>query len=69
MGKSVLYAYLKTIDGEEVMEYTEKEFAEAKEKLNLREVRKHDRTLYFVEDNNHVGTMRFYKDDYIEVVD
>ena len=69
MGKSILYAYLKTIDGEEVMEYTKKEFEDVSKELNFNKVKKHDRTLFFVIDNKHLNKIRFFKDDYFEVVD
>jgi hypothetical protein len=62
------HAYLKTIDAEEVREYTKNAFKSALAQLKYREVKKSDRTLYFVSDNAHVDGIRFFRDDYFEVL-
>ncbi|MBN2823798.1 MAG: hypothetical protein JXQ76_00620 [Campylobacterales bacterium] len=67
MGRSMAYAYLKTIDGEEVMEFGEDEFDQALKTLHFREVKKSDRVLYFVTDNAHFNRINFYKGDYFEI--
>lgn len=69
MAEVILYAHLKTIDGDEVMEYSKEEFEELAKELNFRTVKKHDRTLHFVIDNKHVNIIKFFKDDYFEVID
>ena len=69
MTESMAYAYLKTIDGEEVMEFSKEGFDEVLETLRYREIKKSDRTLYFVNDNAHISGINFYKDDYFELLD
>jgi len=61
------YAYLKTIDGEEVMEFTHKEFTQIMQTLHFREVKKSDRVLYFVSENAHFHRINFFKGDYFEL--
>ncbi len=69
MGKNAHYANLKTIDGDEVNEYTKEEFEDLQSQLNFRVVKKSDRTLFFVIDNAKANGITFYKDDYLEVLD
>ncbi|KIM05635.1 MAG: hypothetical protein KU28_09915 [Sulfurovum sp. PC08-66] len=68
MGQSVAYAYLKTIDGEEVMEFKHEEFEKALTTLHFREVKKSDRVLYFVSENAHFYRINFFKGDYFELL-
>lgn len=63
------YAYLKTIDGEEVREYTKENFEKTIEKLDYRISEKSDRKLYFINESSFANGIRFFKDDYFEVVD
>lgn len=69
MGQSMAYSYLKTIDGEEVMEYSKEAFEKVMKTLRYREVKKSDRRLYFVKDNAHIEGIKFFKDDYFELID
>jgi len=69
MGQSLAYAYLKTIDGDEVMEFSRKSFEKVIETLRFREVQKSDRTIYYVVDNTHLCGINFYREDYFEIVD
>jgi hypothetical protein len=62
------YAYLKTIDGGEVKEYTQEAFESAVKEIETRVVEKSDRTLYFVTQNCTINGIKFYKDDYFEVL-
>jgi len=62
------YAYYKTIDGEEVREYTKENFEIVLENVQYRIAEKSDRTLYFITDNAKVNGIKFYKDDYLEVL-
>lgn len=62
------HAYLKTIDGEEVIEYSKEKFEKVLETLRYREIKKSDRVLYFVNDNAHISGINFYKDDYFEIL-
>lgn len=64
----VPYAYYKTIDGEEVREYTKENFEKVIASIKYRVAQKSDRTLYFVTDNAKVNGINFYKDDYLEVI-
>jgi len=68
MGQSIAYAYLKTIDGQEVMEYTKEAFEKVLETLRYRESKKSDRVLYFVTDNTHINGINFFKEDYFELL-
>lgn len=68
MGSFIPYAYLKTIDGEEVREYIIENFEKAISKLKYRIIEKNDRTLYFITENNKVNGINFFKDDYFEVL-
>ena len=68
MGQTVAYAYLKTIDGEEVMEFKQEEFDHVMQTLRIREVQKSDRVLYFVTDNAHLNRINFFKGDYFELL-
>jgi hypothetical protein len=68
MGKSVAYAYLKTIDGEEVMEYSKEQFDNLLKTIKFRTIEKSDRTLYFIADNVKLNGVNYYKDDYFEIV-
>ncbi len=67
MGQSMAYAYLKTIDGDEVMEFTHEEFTQAMQVLHYREVKKSDRVLYFVTNNIYLNRINFFKGDYFEL--
>jgi len=62
------YAYLKTIDGDEVVEYTEARFQKTLNAIEFREIKKSDRTLYFVAENNFADGIKLFKDDYFEIL-
>ena len=68
MGNYMPYAYLKTIDGEEVREYIKENFEKAISELEYRIAEKNDRTLYFITKNKKVNGIKFYKDDYFEIL-
>ncbi len=63
------YAYLKTVDGEEVREYIKENFEKALVQLEVNEIQKSDRTLYFITKNADVNGIKFFKNDYFEVID
>jgi len=63
------YAYLKTIDGEEVREYSKDSFLDLLPKLTTREVQRSDRKIFYIVDNVTANGIRFFKDDYFEIVD
>lgn len=67
MNKTVVFAYLKTIDGEEVMEHSKREFDAVVNAVSFRKVTKSDRTLYFVKDTMKYNGIKYFKDDYFEV--
>lgn len=67
MGNFIPYAYLKTIDGEEVREYTKENYEKAIAELEYKVAEKNDRILYFVTKNKKVNGISFFKDDYFEV--
>jgi hypothetical protein len=69
MVKIAHYANLKTIDGDEVNEYSKDEFEDMLSSMKVRKVKKSDRTLYFVKDNIKLNGIKLYRDDYFEVLD
>ncbi|MBN2823939.1 MAG: hypothetical protein JXQ76_01340 [Campylobacterales bacterium] len=68
MGQTMAYAYLKTIDGDEVMEFRREEFDQVMETLPIKEVKKSDRVLYFVTDNAFLNRLNFFQGDYFELL-
>jgi hypothetical protein len=68
MLKNIPYAHLKTIDGEEVKEYSKDRFEKVIKDIPHRVSEKSDRTLYFVTENVHVHGTKFYYEDYFEVL-
>jgi hypothetical protein len=68
MKQTMAYAYLKTIDGEEVVEYTEARFHNTLNAIKYREIQKSDRTLYFVAENSFADGIKLFKDDYFEIL-
>jgi len=67
MIKPIAYAYLKTIDGEEVMEYTKNEFENLVKQVKFKKITKSDRALYFLIDTTYYNNMKYFKNDYFEV--
>jgi len=67
MIKPIAYAYLKTIDGEEIMEYTKKEFENLFKQVKFKKIIKSDRALYFLIDTTSYNNMKYFKNDYFEV--
>lgn len=68
MSLFIPHAYLKTIDGEEVREYSKENFEKAMKELDCRVAEKSDRTLYFIKESKTINGITFYKDDYLEVL-
>lgn len=67
MIKPIAYAYLKTIDGEEVMEYTKEEFENLSQQVKFKKITKSDRSLYFLIDTTSYNNIKYFKNDYFEV--